>query len=171
MAITRSGNGIYEMLQSWWNQTSLDNAVGIIRLMHPFLICWGIWEEQNRRVSKEQSPGARCADSNGWTENLAKQPNCNEANENSEGGCTENGICSHEVLDDGESCLGSKAAHNKMIRKASFKLAWCCKGENSDQHKHDIVSFERGNIATAERSSKQVFLVLFTYRSLIATTL
>lgn len=115
--------------------------------------------ERNLQLkNKEQSPGARCADSNGWTENLAKQPNCNEANENSEGGCTENGICSHEVLDDGESCLGSKAAHNKMIRKASFKLAWCCKGENSDQHKHDIVSFERGNIATAERSSKQIAL-------------
>lgn len=72
-------------------------------------------------IITEQSPGARCADSNGWTENLAKQPmHCNEANENSEGGCTENGICSHEVLDDGESCLGSKAAHNKMIRKVFF---------------------------------------------------
>ncbi|XP_042955325.1 probable NAD kinase 1 isoform X6 [Carya illinoinensis] len=41
---------------------------------------------------------------------------------------------------------------------ASFELSWCCKGEQSDQHKHYIVSFERGNIITAERSSKQISL-------------
>nr|KYP68037.1 NAD(H) kinase 1 [Cajanus cajan] len=45
-----------------------------------------------------------------------------------------------------------------MIKKASFKLSWFCKGEQSDQYKHDIVSFERGNITTAERSSKQISL-------------
>ncbi|GMY16253.1 NAD(H) kinase 1 [Fagus crenata] len=57
------------------------------------------------------------------------------------------------VLQDGEPDSDSK-----MIRKASFKLAWCCKGEQSDQQKHDIVSFERGNITTTERSSKQISL-------------
>lgn len=42
------------------------------------------------------------------------------------------------------------------LSQASFKLSWCCNGDNSGQQKHDIVSFERGNITTAERSSKQV---------------
>lgn len=48
------------------------------------------------------------------------------------------------------------------LRQASFKLSWCCKGELSDQHKHDVVSFEKGNITTAERSSKQVLLLLWS---------
>lgn len=48
--------------------------------------------------------------------------------------------------------------HPCFLRQASFKLSWWCKGDQSDQHKHDIVSFERGNITTAERSSKQVYL-------------
>ncbi|CAN4089808.1 unnamed protein product [Withania somnifera] len=67
--------------------------------------------------------------------------------------CGEHGICSHEVLRDGEH--DHDVVPNKMIRKASFKLSWCCKGEKSDQKKHDVVSFEKGNITTAERSSKQ----------------
>lgn len=71
--------------------------------------------------------------------------------------CGKNDICSHEVLRDGESDCQPNF-HNKLIRKASFKLSWCCKGEKSDQHKHDIVSFEKGNITTAERSSKQISL-------------
>ncbi|KAL8202110.1 hypothetical protein R6Q57_011257, partial [Mikania cordata] len=41
---------------------------------------------------------------------------------------------------------------------ASFKLQWCCRGNNNDQHEHDIVSFEKGHITTAERSSKQISL-------------
>ncbi|KAL0342840.1 UNVERIFIED_CONTAM: NAD(H) kinase [Sesamum calycinum] len=67
-------------------------------------------------------------------------------------------IYAHEVLRDGESDSDSSAIPNKMMRKASFKLSWCCKGEKSDRHKHDIVSFEKGNITTAERSSKQISL-------------
>lgn len=43
-----------------------------------------------------------------------------------------------------------------LLRQASFKLSWRCKGERNDQHKHDIVSFEKGNISTAGRSNKQV---------------
>ncbi|XP_024015026.1 NAD(H) kinase 1 isoform X1 [Eutrema salsugineum] len=66
-------------------------------------------------------------------------------------------ICSHEVLQDGEynSCNGG---NNKLKRKASFKLSWGCKGQANDQHKKEIVSFERGNITTADRSSKQISL-------------
>jgi NAD+ kinase len=41
-------------------------------------------------------------------------------------------------------------------RKASFKLSWGCNGDKNGQHKHDFVSFEKGDITTAERSSKQV---------------
>ncbi|KAH6767668.1 NAD kinase 1 [Perilla frutescens var. hirtella] len=67
-------------------------------------------------------------------------------------------ICAHQFLDDGEPDSDSSAASNKMMRKASFKLSWYCKGEKSDRHKHDVVSFEKGNITTAERSSKQISL-------------
>ncbi|KAG2674844.1 hypothetical protein I3760_13G156200 [Carya illinoinensis] len=87
--------------------------------------------------------------------NLVKQPVwCSEANEQFEKCCGSNGLCSHEVLQDGVTDFDSK-----MVRKeASFELSWCCKGEQSDQHKHYIISFERGNIITAERSSKQISL-------------
>ena len=41
--------------------------------------------------------------------------------------------------------------------QASFRLAWGCMGEKATRrHKHDVVSFECGNIETANRSSKQV---------------
>ncbi|XP_062084085.1 NAD(H) kinase 1-like [Humulus lupulus] len=72
--------------------------------------------------------------------------------------CENNGIFSHEVLRDGGTNSNFKVFKDKYTRKASFKLSWCCKGEQSDQHKHDIVSFEKGNITTAERSSKQISL-------------
>ncbi|KAG6632396.1 hypothetical protein CIPAW_13G156400 [Carya illinoinensis] len=86
--------------------------------------------------------------------NLVNQPVwCSEANEQFEKCCGRNGLCLHEVLQDGETDFDSK-----MVRKASFELSRCCKGEQSDQHKHYIVSFERGNIITAERSSKQISL-------------
>ncbi|XP_059625041.1 NAD(H) kinase 1 isoform X2 [Cornus florida] len=82
----------------------------------------------------------------------------NQANEQSEKCCGKNGICSHEVLRDGEPDSISNVVEDRFMRKASFKLSWCCKGDKTDQHKHDIVSFERGNITTAERSSKQISL-------------
>ncbi|KAI8526145.1 hypothetical protein RHMOL_Rhmol13G0286100 [Rhododendron molle] len=72
--------------------------------------------------------------------------------------CGKHGLCSHEVLRDGEPDSDCNVVQNRMTRKASFKLSWCCNGDNSDQQKHDIVSFERGNITTAERSSKQISL-------------
>ncbi|CAJ1934020.1 unnamed protein product [Sphenostylis stenocarpa] len=95
----------------------------------------------------------------------AKQPtSCNGANGQSEKCCSRNGICSHEVLKD-----GTPSSDSKIVKKASFKLSWFCKGEQSDQYKHDIVSFERGNITTAERSSKQEVLMLHTKVDLVVT--
>ncbi|KAG5517506.1 hypothetical protein RHGRI_038043 [Rhododendron griersonianum] len=72
--------------------------------------------------------------------------------------CGKHGLCSHEVLRDGDPDSDCNVVQNRMTRKASFKLSWCCNGDNSGQQKHDIVSFERGNITTAERSSKQISL-------------
>ncbi|XP_054799362.1 NAD(H) kinase 1-like [Prosopis cineraria] len=83
-------------------------------------------------------------------DNPADQPAL--CDEQSKRCCARYGICSHEVLWD-----GIHDPDSPMVRKASFKLSWCCKGEQSDQHKH-VVSFERGNITTAERSSKQISL-------------
>ncbi|KAF9592584.1 hypothetical protein IFM89_016035 [Coptis chinensis] len=71
--------------------------------------------------------------------------------------CGQHGICSHEVLRDGEETeSNSIVVDSRLRKKASFRLSWGCNG--SGQHKHDIVSFERGNITTAERSSKQISL-------------
>ncbi|CAI0450140.1 unnamed protein product [Linum tenue] len=69
-----------------------------------------------------------------------------------------NGICSHEILQDGGASSDAKAVQNRMMRKASFKLSWWCKGDDGNQDKHDIVSFEKGNITTAGRTSKQISL-------------
>ncbi|GFQ05268.1 NAD(H) kinase 1 [Phtheirospermum japonicum] len=72
--------------------------------------------------------------------------------------CSGKDICDHQVLRDGGLDLDSSVAQNKLMSKALFKLSWYCKGEKSDRHKHDIVSFEKGDITTAERSSKQISL-------------
>ncbi|XP_010545595.1 PREDICTED: NAD(H) kinase 1 isoform X2 [Tarenaya hassleriana] len=108
---------------------------------------------------KEQSNGAYADGfSYGKTGYPAKHPELhNQEIENSVRCCMEHGICSHEVLQDGGSVCPN-GSRNKLTRKASFKLSWGCKGQTNDQHKHDIVSFERGNITTAERSSKQISL-------------
>ncbi|KAK9735970.1 hypothetical protein RND81_04G242000 [Saponaria officinalis] len=71
--------------------------------------------------------------------------------------CVQNGICNHEVLRAGGPTSNSAFVSGKFVRKASFKLSWN-EGENGNQYKHDVVSFERGNISTTERSSKQIFL-------------
>ncbi|KAH9608787.1 hypothetical protein KSS87_019680 [Heliosperma pusillum] len=74
--------------------------------------------------------------------------------------CGKNGICNHEILQKvGASRATSKreSANGNIRRKASFELSWN-EGENGNQYKHDVVSFERGNISTTERSSKQIFL-------------
>ncbi|KAI9074865.1 hypothetical protein K1719_043173 [Acacia pycnantha] len=51
--------------------------------------------------------------------------------------CASHGICSHEVLWD-----GMPDPDSLVVRKASFKLSWCCKGEQSDQHKHISLKWE-----------------------------
>ncbi|KAI5076119.1 hypothetical protein GOP47_0008184 [Adiantum capillus-veneris] len=74
--------------------------------------------------------------------------------------CGKDGICSHEVLEKEESSLKPyKVDENRILsRKVSFNLAWGCDGVKDRHHKHDVVSFERGNITTAVRSSKQIIL-------------
>lgn len=79
----------------------------------------------------------------------------NSVTEQSDKCCGKHGICSHEILRNEVTDPGSL---RMTAKKASFKLCWGCNGEKSGQHKHDIVSFERGNITTAERSSKQISL-------------
>nr|GEX64815.1 NAD(H) kinase 1-like isoform X3 [Tanacetum cinerariifolium] len=66
-------------------------------------------------------------------------------------------IYSHEVLSLRKKNDHSNV-HSKLIRKASFKLHWSVNGKKNDQHKRDIVSFDKGNISTAERISKQICL-------------
>ncbi|XP_057484109.1 NAD(H) kinase 1 isoform X2 [Actinidia eriantha] len=109
---------------------------------------------------KVLSSGESIGECNGErTGNSADQPVLsNQTHEQSDVCCGKNGICSHEVLRDGDTDSNSDVVQNKVMRKASFKLSWCCKGENSDQQKHDIVSFEKGDITTAERSSKEISL-------------
>ncbi|XP_024464595.1 NAD(H) kinase 1 isoform X3 [Populus trichocarpa] len=106
-----------------------------------------------------KSPGECNADIDAQrVENSTNQPMLrNETIEQSEN-CSTNGLCSHEILHDGGTDSQAKAVPNRIMRKASFKLSWRCKGDISDQHKHDIVSFERGNITAAGRSSKQISL-------------
>ena len=38
---------------------------------------------------------------------------------------------------------------NTFFLQAPFKLSWGCNGDNNGQHKHDFVSFEKGDITTA----------------------
>ncbi|XP_031401369.1 NAD(H) kinase 1 [Punica granatum] len=109
-----------------------------------------------QQEKKEKSSGGHNGDFySGSAENLE---NGYATNAQPERCCGKHGICSHEVLFDGEAGSQTGRIQNKMMRKASFKLSWCCKGDQSDQHKHDIVSFEKGNITTASRSSKQISL-------------
>ncbi|PSR86814.1 NAD(H) kinase [Actinidia chinensis var. chinensis] len=109
---------------------------------------------------KVLSSGESVGEYNGErTGNSADQPVLsNQTHEQSDVCCGKNGICSHEVLRDGDTDSNFDVVQNKVMRKASFKLSWCCKGKNSDQQKHDIVSFEKGDITTAERSSKEISL-------------
>ncbi|THU57891.1 hypothetical protein C4D60_Mb03t08360 [Musa balbisiana] len=82
----------------------------------------------------------------------------NPAIEQSERCCRKHGICSHEILQDEATDTNYKFAGRKVTRKASFRLSWGCNGDKSGQQKHEVVSFERGDITTAERSSKQILL-------------
>ncbi|XP_060197201.1 NAD(H) kinase 1 isoform X3 [Lycium barbarum] len=135
-------------------------------------------KSRNLQLEKRAIPSEKHLDENGRVVHLTNKPVLSDgAAEKSDRCCGEHGICSHQVLRDGEHDHDASVVPNKMIRKnelrhviiywfgdkifpscASFKLSWCCKGEKSDQKKHDIVSFEKGNITTAERSSKQISL-------------
>ncbi|ONK67444.1 uncharacterized protein A4U43_C05F100 [Asparagus officinalis] len=79
----------------------------------------------------------------------------NPVSDQSDRCCGKHGICSHEILGDE---VAEPIERTLAAKKASFRLAWGCNGEKSGQHKHEIVSFEKGNITTAERSSKQILL-------------
>ncbi|XP_050224900.1 NAD(H) kinase 1 [Mercurialis annua] len=115
--------------------------------------------ERNQRFQRQEKSAGK--NNGGLAEGKTHNPDSQSVPSNQANGlsetCYTNGICSHEILQNGETDSDSNMSQNKMMRKASFKLAWCCKGD-SDQHKHDVVSFERGNITTAERSSKQISL-------------
>lgn len=93
------------------------------------------------------------------TADLADQPElCLPANGKNGHCCGANGICNHEVLRDETPTSDVDFVNKMMVKKASFKLSWKSEGKNGNQYKHDIVSFEKGNISTTERSSKQIFL-------------
>ncbi|KAL8029383.1 hypothetical protein ABFX02_14G222200 [Erythranthe guttata] len=116
--------------------------------------------ERARNLQLEQK-GGRCSELNveKGREPTEQTMFSDENRMQCELGGGEEGICSHLVLKNDGPDIESYAAQNKVMGKASFKLSWYCKGEKSDSHKHDIVSFEKGNITTAERSSKQTVVV------------
>ncbi|XP_039059245.1 NAD(H) kinase 1-like isoform X2 [Hibiscus syriacus] len=155
-----SGNNNFEMLQRRWIRSSLDNAMDMLRIMLPCLFFWEIGKEQNKRISEDRLSEEKNGDIDCGRVKISDSQSMpqNKPNEHSEKSCMKNGIWSHEVLRDRESDSNSNANLNKLMNKASFKLSWWCNGENGDQHKHDIVSFEKGNITTEERSSKQISL-------------
>ncbi|KAL2942063.1 NAD(H) kinase 1 [Bienertia sinuspersici] len=119
--------------------------------------------EKSRNLQLERkvlSPENHCCDlPNKRTSDLADQPEeCPPANGKNGHCCGANGICNHEVLRNGEQSSDSDFVNKKILKKASFKLSWNIEGTNGNQYKHDIVSFDRGDIMTTERSSKQIFL-------------
>lgn len=76
--------------------------------------------------------------------------------------CKREGICSQQLLRSHSSSSGNISLLSEVqpvAEKASFRLVWGCAGKVSPRHKHDVVSFECGNISTASRSSKQITLV------------
>ncbi|CAN8258597.1 unnamed protein product [Cochlearia groenlandica] len=115
--------------------------------------------ERSKNLDFQRLSNGVCGEeSNGKEiEHLAKSPRLHVEQKGKLGKSSLERICAHEVLQDGDSnsCNGS---NNKLKRKASFKLSWGCKGHVNDQHKKEIVSFEKGNISTADRSSKQIAL-------------
>nr|CAB3461617.1 unnamed protein product [Digitaria exilis] len=52
-----------------------------------------------------------------------------------------------------------QASAFEQSQEAPFRLLWGCDGDKNGQHKRDFVSFEKGDIKTAERSNKQVILL------------
>ena len=59
----------------------------------------------------------------------------------------------------GPSNNGDEIVTYLLVLQVPFTLAWGCDGVKDRHHKHDVVSFERGDITTAVRSSKEVMHV------------
>ncbi|PNT71394.1 hypothetical protein BRADI_2g26930v3 [Brachypodium distachyon] len=92
-------------------------------------------------------------------EHLASKLTLETASADQAGCCGNHGICSRQILQD--QCPGPnrKSDDDKIVgQKAPFRLSWGLNGDKSGQHKHDFVSFEKGDITTAERSNKQILL-------------
>uniref|UniRef100_A0A452Z0M6 Uncharacterized protein n=1 Tax=Aegilops tauschii subsp. strangulata TaxID=200361 RepID=A0A452Z0M6_AEGTS len=91
-------------------------------------------------------------------EHLASKLTLETASADETGCCGNHGICSRQILQD--QCPGPNRKSDGRIvgRKVPFRLSWGSNGDKNGQHKHDFVSFEKGDITTAERSNKQIFL-------------
>uniref|UniRef100_A0ACD5TH32 Uncharacterized protein n=1 Tax=Avena sativa TaxID=4498 RepID=A0ACD5TH32_AVESA len=91
-------------------------------------------------------------------EHLASKLTLETASADQTGCCGNHGICSRQILQD--QCPEPNRKLDDMIvgKKAPFRLSWGCNEDKNGQHKHDFVSFEKGDITTAERSNKQILL-------------
>ncbi|KAJ4772626.1 NAD kinase [Rhynchospora pubera] len=95
---------------------------------------------------------------NGTLEDSLNKLTVHDASSDQNECCGNHGICSHQVLGDEAPAPIVNSAYKMVARKASFRLSWGCNGEKNGQHKHDVVSFEKGDITTASRSNKQILL-------------
>ncbi|KAL0719051.1 hypothetical protein Bca4012_068375 [Brassica carinata] len=140
---TAKGKAVVQALAAEWKQKyELERSKNLDLLLQVFMDC----------ITAPSSSNSKRMD-----QSLAKSPRLHVPENGKSGRCSSERICAHEVLQDCEpnSPIGSS---NKLKRKASFKLSWECKGQANDQDKKEIVSFEGGNITTADRSSKQISL-------------
>ncbi|XP_047095433.1 putative NAD kinase 3 isoform X1 [Lolium rigidum] len=91
-------------------------------------------------------------------EHLASKLTLETASADQTGCCGDHGICSRQILQDQSPGPNQKLDDKTVGRKAPFRLSWGCNEDKNGQHKHDFVSFEKGDITTAERSNKQILL-------------
>ncbi|KAM0874090.1 hypothetical protein ACQ4PT_037658 [Festuca glaucescens] len=91
-------------------------------------------------------------------EHLASKLTLETALADQTGCCGDHGICSRQILQDQSPGPNQKLDDKIVGRKAPFRLSWGCNEDKNGQHKHDFVSFEKGDITTAERSNKQILL-------------
>lgn len=90
---------------------------------------------------------------------LSQQSKNGMLTQNQNGLCSEkNTIYSEEVLNREATKCDLRNSAKPNTGKSLFTLAWGCNPEKNTRHKHDVVSFESGNITTAVRSSKQITL-------------
>uniref|UniRef100_A0ACD5WJJ5 Uncharacterized protein n=1 Tax=Avena sativa TaxID=4498 RepID=A0ACD5WJJ5_AVESA len=112
--------------------------------------------ETERKQERKMKDCGSCTDDD--LGKLARQLTLETPASDQAGCCGNHGICSHEVLQDEVPGSNPRSSHKMVGRKASFRLSWGCNGNKNGQHKHDFVSFEKGDITTAERSNKQILL-------------